>query len=329
VKPARQIGRWLIGCALTLIGCREESPDPVELRVLVAPKLVEVFASQHGDCRSTGSFRDDVGCQQLDWVTSPVDACLAYTCVREFRLERETAVLVRSSDSNTFAALELTTPLEAGTRLVLEGCDGTFGFELPPARADAVPQVSSAAGQIMVDDSGAAEIFASAASLPGLGQGYLVACHQSGTQATLPTSDKYGFYSVEAFGLAAPVTQQQSFMHAQLFPAAYGLTAVSTSVDLGPVWQAATQVATLSSLYAPCNSYCAAWNATCAQATDDTTDCATGCTITGEAIPQCRDQYQALIACYGQSPNCSPQRTQPAAGACSVANTAWQTCAGQ
>jgi hypothetical protein len=326
-----RLGRKGLGlaCLMALLACQGQASDPLELRVLVASRTVEVVATQHGDCRSTGMFRDEIGCRHIDWTFSPAEACLASTCVREFRLEQSGTVLARSSSSSTFAAWQLSSPVEAGVALAMEGCGETLRFELPAARADGSVQFSTAPGQIVVDvDSGAAGVFAFAASEPGFvgTKGYTVACHESTTRAVLPTSDQYGFYAAEAFALGEPITLTKAFVHAQLYPATYATRALSTSADLGLVWQAAVELAKRSPLYAPCEGYCAAWNAACAQPTDGTSDCATTCTIAGEILPQCDSEYQARLACLAQAPICIPHSSPDP---CAATDVALQTCAKQ
>ncbi len=323
-----------LACMLTSLAChrQEEAAGPLELRVLVAPRAVQVTVGRNADCRSIGPFRDEMGCQHVDWEPANLQACWAPTCVSELRLEQGGAVLARDSDSTGFAAWQLSSPLGAGASLVLEGCNETLRFELPAARPEGSVQISTAAGQIQVDgDASAAGVFAFAASEPSFfgSKGYAVSCHEGTPQATLPTNDQFGFYLVQAFALGKPVTQRKSFVRAELYPATHAERAVSTSVDLGLVWQATVEIAKLSPLYAPCSGYCAAWNAACAAETADATDCATTCTIAGEVFPKCTNEYQARLACLGQAPTCSPQVPSPSVSPCAAADVTWQTCAGQ
>lgn len=307
-------------------GCSEDFPRTLDVRVLAASTHVEVSTFDEGDCSQLGEFRGDPGCASDRWRVFPSEACVAASCVRELRLEAKGEVLARV-EGRRLATFELSKPYPAGTELVIDHCDGPIRIKLPVAKSDVDMTFEPAEKEVKVTVAGEASgVFAKVASY-AFSQGYAAACQGEGASTTVPTSADFSFYGVSAFAFDEPTPIESTRVRALLFPAVYRAAAVSTQIDLGPVWQAAAELAKESDLYDDCEAACNATTDACASSPDDTEVCTVSCVGAGEAYPSCVDQYRDSAACAAENASCGASPPSGATSPCAAEDEAWRACA--
>jgi hypothetical protein len=316
----------MLASFVTIACSSDDSSEVLEVRVLAARTYVEVSTSKPGDCSELGEFRAEPGCASDRWRVFPSEACVASSCVRELRLEAGGEVLARV-ESRRLAAFELSEPYPAGTELVIEGCDAPIRIELPVAKQDVAVSFQPAEAEVKVEVEGEASgLFAKVGSY-AFSQGYSAACQSDSVSTTVPISPDFSFYGVTALAFDEPTQVESSRFRALLFPSVYRTAAVSTQVDLGPLWQAAVTVAKESSLYDDCAAACGATTEACDGSPDDTDVCAVSCVGAGEAFPSCVDQYRDRAACAADHVTCGAAPTSGATSPCADEEEAWRSCA--
>jgi hypothetical protein len=309
-------------------GCSaDDRAAPLEVRVLAASTRVEVYTRKPGDCSVLGEFRAEPGCDSQSWKVAPTGGCIAASCVRELRLEADDQVLAQA-DSTRFAAFELDAAYPDGTELVIEGCGASIRLTLPAAKTDAELDFAPSAKEVEVQVTGEASGTFAAAGSYAFSQGYVAACEAEGPGATLPVSADYSFYRVSAFAFDEPERIDTDSVHAKLFPSVYRASAVSTQIELGPIWDAAVTLARQSSLFDDCDAACGAIADACDSSPDDATACSVSCVTAGEAFPACIDEQRARVACAGENPQCEAREANGSPAPCADADAAWQACAG-
>ncbi len=305
------------------------SAEPLEVRVLVAERRVDVYTRKSGDCHELGEFRHESGCRSDAWRIAPINECVAQSCVSSLRLEHDGEVLERHDSPGRFAAFDLDEPLESGTTLVIEGCDQPISLELPTPKTQGEINISGTTEAIQVEvDTAAAGTFAFTSSL-SVGQGFFAACESDGTMSNLPISEDFGFYAAGAFAFDGPEVIDDDRVHAELFPSLYMETSVSTQVALDPLWEAAEALAQNSSLYESCTDYCDAAQEACG-GNGDSASCSTQCVGVGEAFRGCSSEYASRIECWAVAPECTTNPREPEnseESPCAAEDAAWTACA--
>jgi hypothetical protein len=316
--------------ALALVACTQcsgsgdEDGEPLEVRVLAASTRIEVYTRERGDCHAFGEFRSEVACESDSWRVVPIEDCIAPSCVREMRIEQDGEVLARS-EPGRFAAFALDEEYGAGAQLVITGCGEAIELALPPPKDDVELSFAADSAQIELDVDGPSAGTFAKASTYAFSEGHAVACRTDGATSRIPVSESYSFYRTAAFAFDEPVVIENHQVHAEIFPSAYAITAVSTQVDLGPLWDAAVVVAEASSLYETCTDACSTATAACGDSTDDVTPCAVPCVAAGEAEPNCKAEYQARVECASANASCESTATPDAA--CEEVYADWSACA--
>lgn len=302
----------------------DEQREPLEVRVLAASTRIEVYTRKPGDCHAFGEFRGEVACESDSWRVAPLADCAASSCVREIRLEQNGEVLARS-EPGRFAAFALDQAYGTDARLVISGCGEAIELDLPPPKDDVELSFAADAEQIEIDVDGPSAGTFAKASTYAFSEGHAVACQTDTATSRIPVSASYSFYQTAAFAFDEPVVMRNDQVHAAVFPSAYAISAVSTQVDLGPLWDAAVAVAEASSLYDTCHVACTATTAACGDASDDVTPCAVPCVAAGEAEPDCKAEYQARVECASAHASCESTATPNPA--CEQADADWSACA--
>jgi len=235
-------------------------------------------------------------------------------------------VLARS-ETGRFAAFDLDETYGADAKLVIAGCGEAFELGLPAPKDDVEDTFSADSERIELEVDGPLAGTFAKASTYAFSEGHVVACQTDTATSHVPVSDAYSFYRAAAFAFDEPVIVSNQQVHAELFPSAYAITAVSTQVDLGPLWDAAVAVAEESSLYEGCADACATATAACGDAAEDLTPCAVPCVAAGEATPDCRAEYQARVECASANATC--ESTAAPSAACEQADADWTACANE
>ena len=218
----------LLACgsfALGILGCSSsQEPPELDVRVIVAAKMVEVHAAEAEGCRHTLDFGEVGTCRDEQQIAfEPRRCALQSTCLSEARVEHEGEVLARN-EGDIWFQLELASALPEGAELVLTGCDRETRQILPMTLSDA-----ELVSEVVVTDDGIQPQWSHSDRVKtaftfvfepiGISDAFRAACHTPIDEASVPYQAQSLGYTLTSYALAEPVVATSPHGRLRLFSA--------------------------------------------------------------------------------------------------------------